>query len=37
MMESDVGEKLFICGRGVELRVAKEEKVRLVLVTGSSF
>jgi hypothetical protein len=29
MMESEDGEMLFICGNGVELRVAKEEKVRL--------
>jgi hypothetical protein len=29
MMESEDRETLFICGHGVELRVAKEGKVRL--------
>jgi hypothetical protein len=29
MMESEDGEKLSICGHGVELRVAKEGNVRL--------
>jgi hypothetical protein len=28
-MESEDGETLFICGHGVELRVAKEGNVRL--------
>jgi hypothetical protein len=29
MMESEDGKTLFICGNGVELRVAKKGKVRL--------